>query len=311
METHDNLLYGSFNARYLSYVEVAESFIPSVQFEDLIKSESTLLMGPRGCGKTTLLKMLTIDGIKHTTHPVVKEIVERINFIGIYIPTDIQWKNQFKYVSKHINDTSDQNFIFKAMVHLNVLVSLIRTFQRHLSHSIFDSNEVVRRENEICRNICKFWELDIDDTSKNFGTIELLLLGALSQLNGEVNISVSKRLKTIEYETLPRILFKDFVDLTRIAVRIYESSMGLDSEQKWALCFDELELLPKKQQMFIVSLLRSTDQKLIYKITSTPVLGITDEVLATPKNDFEPVKLWVYDSTGQSSWRAFCQEFTS
>jgi len=59
------LLYDTFNAKYLSYQEVADSFISNTEFYQLQANASILLMGPRGCGKTTLLKMLTPAGLHY------------------------------------------------------------------------------------------------------------------------------------------------------------------------------------------------------------------------------------------------------
>ena len=52
-------IFGAFNARWLTPEDVARSFVPTTHFKALAKFQHSLLMGPRGCGKTTLLKMLT------------------------------------------------------------------------------------------------------------------------------------------------------------------------------------------------------------------------------------------------------------
>lgn len=51
-------IFDAFNARYLSPVDVAATFIPSESFKLLSEQNHSVLVGPRGSGKTTLLKML-------------------------------------------------------------------------------------------------------------------------------------------------------------------------------------------------------------------------------------------------------------
>src|ERR1700733_7341681 len=98
-----NVLYDTFNAKYLNYQEVASTFILNNEFIQLTNNNHTLLMGPRGCGKTSLLKMLTPAALNFWENDE-KKIKNTIPFTAIYIPTDIQWKNQLGYLSKHLRD---------------------------------------------------------------------------------------------------------------------------------------------------------------------------------------------------------------
>ena len=54
-------IFDAFNARYLSPVDVAATFVPSREsFKLLSEQNHSVLVGPRGSGKTTLLKMLKL-----------------------------------------------------------------------------------------------------------------------------------------------------------------------------------------------------------------------------------------------------------
>lgn len=46
------------NSRYLTYEEVSSIFVKTSYFEQLSKPCHSVVLGARGCGKTTLLKML-------------------------------------------------------------------------------------------------------------------------------------------------------------------------------------------------------------------------------------------------------------
>jgi len=305
----DNSLYSSFNARNLSFKEVSSSFIPIKQLSELIKPESTMLMGPRGCGKTTLLKVLSPDSIKAVNHPEAKKILQSVKFISVYIPTDIQWKNQFNALKDKLDEDSCE-FVFNAMVLLNVLVSLLRLFSRYLKTNVYIEQSRLIKENQICKDLNKYWKLEITG-SKTFRTLELNLLTYLSELNEESNRATHSNFSKLDFNKFSPMLFKNFIDLLRIGITSFEQVLELPPDTKWALCFDELELLPRKQQNNILSLLRSTDQKIIFKITSTPIIEVNQMVQASPGNDYESIKLWVYDYSSRKDWRLFCNQLIS
>lgn len=106
---------------------------------------------------------------------------------------------------------------------------------------------------------------------------------------------------------LPNYIFEDFFDLLKIGCKVFESQLKLNLNHKWALCFDELEIVPKFIQLRLIKLLRSVDQKFIFKLTTTPLFKTDSiELDSTEKNDFNSIKLWVYDDAGLRRWVKFC-----
>jgi len=303
----DKVLYNSFNARNLSIIEVSKTFIPpKIQLKELIKNESTMLMGPRGCGKTTLLKILSPDAVNFVIDPEAKKILQKVDFISVYIPSDIQWRTQYENLVKRLESDACE-FVFNSTVLLNVLVSLIKLFNRYLNFIEDENEKVVVLESMICKELGESWNLDIKGV-KTFKTIELKLLTILADINEKSNKAYYINEKKLNFDSMHPLLFNKFTDLVIIGITIFEQFNKIPSETKWALCFDELELLPKSQQSFILSLLRSTNQKLIFKITSTPIINLNNSILASAGNDFEAVKLWVYDVTSKKHWRLFCNQ---
>ena len=57
----------AFNAKAMSYEQIASSFVSSAKFAELAGQWSALLVGPRGSGKTTLLRMLSLEGMRSWT----------------------------------------------------------------------------------------------------------------------------------------------------------------------------------------------------------------------------------------------------
>ena len=114
--------FESFNARYLSYEQVADVFIPNQAFRELLAVNHSVILGPRGCGKTTLLKMLNLSAF--TRFKRVKGFTEEIPFLAIYIPTDKQWESQILHMYKIFGDNYvTPELISSILVSLNILIA--------------------------------------------------------------------------------------------------------------------------------------------------------------------------------------------
>src|SRR5688572_27576204 len=119
----------TFNARHLHPKEVAESFIWSHNFEKVIQNNHSVILGARGCGKTTLMKMLTIPALHSWNDPRAPRIKKEIAFYAVYISTDIYWdvKNQtYSSQLESFGNFSEKISIFS--VNSNVFTSLCNTF---------------------------------------------------------------------------------------------------------------------------------------------------------------------------------------
>ena len=86
--------FNAFNAKYLPPEKIAETFIPPHQYEVLQRVGHTMLVGPRGTGKTTLLKMLLPRALGSWRHELAAETRDRVAFTGVLISTDLTWRGQ-------------------------------------------------------------------------------------------------------------------------------------------------------------------------------------------------------------------------
>jgi|ACQI01.1.fsa_nt_gi predicted AAA+ superfamily ATPase len=83
----------AFNARNSDPKQIAQSFVKPDDFEKILEFQSKVLVGPRGIGKTTILKLLTPSGLY--------ELQKRSDFkhlnldhVPLYIPADTLWKGE-------------------------------------------------------------------------------------------------------------------------------------------------------------------------------------------------------------------------
>ncbi len=303
------LLYDTFNAKYLSFKDVAESFVENDEFFEIIRNNSMLLMGPRGCGKTTLLKMLTTACQYYWKSPNAKITKDKINFTAVYIPSDIQWKNQFEYLNLHLkNDHKLIEVITQFLFASNIQIALCKAFNSYLVFNDFDLNKRLLLEHNICKSLRSKWNLN-ENTTPTFDELELSLLLNIRDINTIIKSVIFKNVGTNIDFNLPNFVFDNFFDLIKIGCKIFEQNLEINIDHKWALCFDELEIVPKFIQLELVKYLRSVDQKYIFKLTTTPLFNLENSVVeASQGNDFNTVKLWVYDSVGLKRWQLFCSK---
>lgn len=277
----------TFNARHLKPSEIADSFVYNDDFEELLKNNHTVLLGARGSGKTTMLKMLTVPALYSWKGIRAKKILERLPFIAVYIPTDIHWNSQYTYYENQLQKFPLlQQKISEVSVTTNIFYSLCESFENILiyNNSIdkSQSNEI-----ELSKALIQYWALP-----KIIPTLALIkeaLLERISNLNSLVQKAIFnyKDEENINYDDY---FFLEFQSSIRLAISLFERIYKLDS--KWALCFDELELSPGWLKDKLLNSLRSTDQKFLFKLSTSPILKLSNELLASPGNDVKLIKMW-------------------
>lgn len=315
------LRYESFNARYLSFEEVASTFIPNKEYNELLSNSHSVLMGPRGCGKTTLLKMLYPQALYAWNHKDASTVMEQIPFWSVYIPTDSQWSSQLEYLNKIFESKPDIPLVISnALVCINVLTSLCNSFKDLIILS--KDNNAFDKETELSIELINLWELEKPLSPSLYSIIQ-----ALNKRVNEINISVKKwrySYQSSKNIVFPNYFYDDFLPLVTMGCCAFQEifkniSFVNQKKFKWALCFDELEIAPEwLQKKIYTEYLRSTNQSLLFKITSTPLINwekIYGKELAntipSKGNDYTVIRTWVYNSETRENWKSFCEKLFS
>ena len=300
-----------FNARYLTFEQVASGFIVNRQYQDLSAECHSILMGPRGCGKTTLLKMLAPQSINFWN----KKKSENINppFIGLYIPSDKQWEKQFKLIKRlfPFQDNFAEN-ISRGLVNLNIQIAFLNLFEA------LDGFESSNRnfEFDLSQELISVWDLK-ESTAAFYYDVKKELRAKVKTLNNKVNrvIDTKGTLRSQDKIELPSFCFDDYMDIIEMtcdAFEVINKKHGLFRKKvKWALCFDELEIAPKWLQTDLIrNKLRSSTQRFLFKLTTSPLIDVTrdPDSLPTPDGDFNIILNWNHDVHSENAWKDFSKE---
>ena len=149
-------VFEAFNARSLEPYEVASTFVPSFQYELLAKRGHSLVVGPRGSGKTTLLKMLQQSALEAWKGERAQEFRQKIDFTGVFIPTDISWSQKIQCIGAGLDDEARRIFSV-AVFTTHVLRALIRAMIDRTSECPADARPFRRiqlsdrDESKLCR----------------------------------------------------------------------------------------------------------------------------------------------------------------
>jgi energy-coupling factor transporter ATP-binding protein EcfA2 len=285
-------IYPAYNARHLKPNEVGESFIWSANFQKLIQNGHSVILGARGCGKTTLMKMLTIPALNSWNDERANVIKSNIPFYAVYISTDIYWDVKNQTSSAQLERFKNFDEIISAFsVNSNVFTSLCDTLQYIIGEKDYDES----KEIELCKSLIEAWQLNHVIPKLNF------VREALNKRVDEVNQLVQDLI--FNYKDGDEIPYHSYFNLSfesslEVIIPIFERIYKIQNGKSWALCFDELEFAPLWLQQKLFRSLRSRKQFLIYKLSASPILSseleklMQSEYAATSGNDLQLIKMW-------------------
>ncbi|MDR4892716.1 MULTISPECIES: ORC-CDC6 family AAA ATPase [unclassified Chryseobacterium] len=285
--------FSTYNARYLEPEQVAEKFILSESFLTLVKNHHSIILGARGCGKTAAMKMLTLPALYNWKNVGAKKIRESIPFYAIYISTDIYWDAKNKSYEKQLEDFGDFfDKISRFSVNSNVFIATCNTFLNILKFEISDANPLA--EIELSTVLIDRWRLK--DVAPQLVLVREALLKRIDDVNQQIRYCIYNDIQTIPDEDF---FYLDFDSSLSYIFDAFKRIYPQLTDKKWALCFDELEFAPKWLQESLYKSLRSrNDQRVLYKISSSPILPKELESIfmgnysASAGNDFDCIKMW-------------------
>ena len=296
-------IYGAFNARWLAFEDVARTFVPVPQFLQLGHESHSVLLGPRGCGKTTLLKMLTrraLDTWEQSGRATrFKTTFTRPRYEAIYISSDVRWSYELTSLPETARLSASLSMqAQRIMVSVNALLSLLEATQGITA--TFPESETA-----IANSLIKQWRFV--GTLRSIADIKATLTTLVGEIRGHLNVGDIAKLKCV-FDSMSPLFYAHTLDAPTGAISII--SEHLPSELRplsWALCYDELEIAPQWLRIELLEALRSTTQNIFLKLTWSPLLPSGLRTSPESAADFKPIRLWHSHVTDP---RLFCEELT-
>lgn len=267
-------LFDAFNARFLEPERVGKSFIFTRQFEEVARHQHTLIIGPRGSGKTTYLKMLTRPALSNWAELRHHRFAQSISYHTIYIPSDFSWYPEFRLPFSAPLSIEVDHLLTTALFRSHVLLAVCDTVQ-HMARpndramKYFHQLDVKLSRSDwdqVAERLAFSW-----DVAPPFGGIAGLRLAIERNIQTIQRIMVSSALTPRSAASLmeqwPLLSRFFYDDLRSFADALADATQ---SNQFYCVCFDEVEIAPVPVRAQIVQSARSFDQRFLVKISSSP-----------------------------------------
>ena len=319
-------LFESFNARSLEPEQVGRSFVLSPAFTEVAGRTNTIVLGPRGSGKTTLLKMLALPAL-HNWHLInrgreSKRILDEIDFVAIYVPSDFTWYPEFRRAIKVSPPKEVDDLLSYALFRSYVLLAICETIGYMRNPELVSDDRLSRfylepdqlKADCAARLLADSWGLELSlgglfGLKQSIGhrsrAIQLLLTIASKQKDMTVEHLIDR------HSFLAAVFFDDLREFAEIVNHVYQV------RHRWAACFDEVEIAPDPVKAPIWQSARSFDPRYLIKLSASPYDDLSrlfDPRMPVPEHDFRRVDLSQRSrsevfSFSQRLFTGICREF--
>lgn len=296
-------LFEAHNARFADLKTVGSTFVLRKEaFKTICRGNNTLLLGPRGSGKTTLFKMMKIGAQVASESAENYQTLKGIDFYPVYLSAD----RQFELLTGGIDSSKESNAAFlgpisKTLTAIRTQFALLDTLEEMRNPRTENNKKVShlfvtisrRSEFDLCKLLQNSWNIDED-----IGTIKELR-SHLSKRIDNINSAVYSF--TIFPDDRSHVLaisryFTDPISISEAFIRSFDDTFP-ERKKRWCLCVDELEIMPESLQKYFFLSLRSTDSSLVLKVATSPFTQAFSEfynpTAKTPSdgNDYDSVNL--------------------
>lgn len=304
-----------FNAKAMSYAQVARTFVPSTKFTQLAGAWNSVLVGPRGGGKTTLFKMLSVEGQEAWTGAAAEPYKRTVGYTGIYVPSDIAWGTMLESLIEAGQGEAVGILYSEAAFVTHVLLAVATGMDRHVALNPVQHPEAGAEAptggpaqgdlERVVATIAKLWK--VQPVSLSPASLVDALRARLLDIKRDARLQAKLNLTGIPPQ---EYLGMDMLESASQALQAFDAAYQ-QPDHRWCLLLDEFEVAPMHLQKTVLAAMRASGaQKLLLKVALAPCgpdLLYEQQSSAPPSqnNDVQQVELWYADKTEASE---FCQQ---
>ena len=278
------------NARNLSRDELVNTFVPTRAFWRLLSAKNHVVLGSRGSGKTAIAKMLSHDHLSRLREGRTEAIVREKSFIGIYVPTELEWVSGLK--NKPWQTEREKEEFFQWRLNLSTCLALLVTLRSCLEAYVPDRGKRSSLEATLATEIGRSWSGQPSEF-ETLRSVQRLLQD--TEYAKQLQLA-RNRVHGVPVGDEPLMAAAFSIDLfvpLRRGIDLASEVLSLPENSSWLLCIDEAEFLEPMHHKILNSHLRAYSRNLYFKITTMPYHHYTLETNTTVPldvgHDFEYV----------------------
>ncbi|MCB2181327.1 MAG: hypothetical protein KQH63_04840 [Desulfobulbaceae bacterium] len=234
-------------------------FYPTSFFWSLFNEENEILVGTRGSGKTALLRMLTYSNLKHLNHKSAKTIIETRQFIGFYVPMNLEFMGALP--GQRVPQ-EDRIVFFQYAFNCAAIHAFLSELREVLKDVFADRKLRAGAEFDLCEYLSTLWFADIAPPPASITD----LIGVVDQCFNSIF-----NLKDVNQAPEFRLLAQPILLPIKNAIRGLEPVLNIDmSHTHWLVCIDEAEFLDKSCLQCINTFMRAAERPLVLKMATLP-----------------------------------------
>jgi hypothetical protein len=258
--------------------------------------------------------MLQQPALEAWQHPDAESYRAAIDFTGVYVATDVSWGRQIQSLGYGKLASDLQQLFGAAAFTTHVLRSFVTAMAYRVRTSDRDARSPYRRvpldtdaEVTLATSLAQAWKLSpsLPSLLSLKHSLTARLLSIREQAGIEAYGTVEGRADRLGSSAY---LHMHCLDSVGAGIELFDDVTG-GRGGRWALLFDELELAPLWIRQQLLQSLRSTDSRLLLKLSMSAYAEGLDEVdnalSASPDHDYDTIVLWY---AHKESGYEFCKE---
>jgi hypothetical protein len=245
--------------------------------------------------------MLQIPALVAWEHPEADDYRKDIDYVGVFVATDVSWGAQLKALGRSDMPTGLAATLGISAFTTHVLIAMVDAMKdctspevlrlaslKHLYVELSKSNEVL-----LVDQISQNWRLK--PLAASFHGLKLALRNRLTEIAEYAGKERYHSSYGSPLSSAQDYLHLGFLEAVIFAIEAF-NELSNNPHRRWALLFDELEIAPDEIRQALFRALRSTDQRLLFKLSISPYHEDIDllrtSISAMPGQDYQPIELW-------------------